>query len=162
MRIVSFQGIYQTKEKQARKWDHQEDSDLEEVDVTYVKIDSKIFRFEEDPSDGYRSYCNETIVEQAPTEAVFNFENYPVLVNMLELNGESWGDEDNYDYGTVRDFRGIVIVSPRDNKTVLGTFGTDNVGDYYPGCRMWMDIPALNEHLIPDSEAGRLIYVKEN
>lgn len=162
MKTVVFEGIYETKEQQSRQYDWQEESDLPEVSVAYVKIDGKIFKFEEDPSDGYRSYCRESRVDKAPKGARFNFQDHPVLVCMAEIDGENVGDPDNkYSTFDLKDFRGIVIYSPRDKSTVLGCFGTDNIGDYYPGCRMYMDIVAINVHCIPNTEAGVLIYAPE-
>lgn len=161
MKTVVFEGLYETRSKQTPEYDWQDESDMQEVSVAFVKIDGKIYRFEEDPSDGYRSYCRETTVPEAPPEARFNFQDYPVLVCMQRLDSGQVGEDDSYSNSDLKDFSGIVIFSPRDKKTVLGYFGTDNVGDYYPGCRMWMDIPAINEHCIPNTEAGVLIYAPE-
>lgn len=163
MRTVVFEGVYETQEKQTKEYDWQEEHELQEIQIAYVKIDGKIFRFEEDPSDGYRSYCRETIVDTVPPNCKFNFEDHPVLVCFTE-HSESGdvGNPDNYGATDMRDFRGIVIYSPRDKETVLGFFGTADVGDYYPSCRMYMDIAAINEHCIPNTEAGKLIYAEEN
>lgn len=161
MKTVVFEGVYETRGKQTREYDWQDDDQLADVSICFVKIDGKVYRFEEDPSDGYRSYCRETIIDYTPP-GHFNFQDFPVLVCMQEVRGTDVGNpDDNYGPYDMRNFNGIIIYSPRDKTTVLGCFGTDNSDDYYPSCRMYMDIVAINEHCIPNTEAGKLIYAPE-
>src|SRR5271166_3527539 len=76
-KYVEFKGYFSTKE--APKEEYSTES---EVNVTYVAIDNGYYRFEEDPSDGYRSHCKFQVYTKKPKGIRFSLETYPILVEM--------------------------------------------------------------------------------
>jgi len=112
----------------------------ESVKHVYIKLDNAVILFEENPDDGYRSYCNESLVTDVPSEVKFNLEEYPVPCYVKNL--DVWGD----DFGSGR-FRGIGIYTDETCRVELAKFGTGNSDDYYPCCVQWINIPAINSHL---------------
>jgi hypothetical protein len=113
--------------------------ELETYSATYVKLDDMVVVFEEDPKDGYRSYCNTYIATELPKGVVFNLESYPVpcYVKNLETN----------DPHVYESFRGLGIFTDESCQVMLAKYGTDNQDDYYPRCVTWLDLPAINRHL---------------
>lgn len=151
MKLVKFRGIYQTQEEAKDRYTNEGDL----YDTVYVAINNQYYRFIENPDDGYRSYCEVSKVKKSdlPDGCRFNFQNQPVIVYMSEDT-----DHNNKDYNkAVAAFRGICIFSPVD-KEVVGIFGTDNSDDYYPVCKMWMDIPKINKDCIPYTKEAKVLF----
>lgn len=155
MKLVKFRGIYQTQEESDKPYSHKE-GDI--YDTVYVAINNEYYRFMENPDDGYRSYCEITKVrkEQLPDGCKFNFQDDPIIVYMSKDE-----DHDHEDYNkAVGAFSGICIFSPID-KEVVGIFGTDSSDDYYPVCKMWMDIPKINKDCIPYTKSAAVLFGDE-
>jgi hypothetical protein len=97
----------------------------------YLKIDKQVYLFEEDESDGYRSYCNISGTVDAPVGAVFSLDNNPIRLFAT--------------FGYDGDFRGLILWSSNKRKVLIGRFGTNYHDDWYPVCSMYIDVPALQK-----------------
>ncbi len=86
------------------------------VDNNRFKLDKKAFEAVEDPDDGYRSCLRDVVQVQLGNNIFFKRRLDDVAV---------WAVEDGY-------FEGFELVSVKDGHVWL-RFGTDNIGDYYPG-----------------------------
>lgn len=83
----------------------------EEIGVFRFTLDRKTYHAEEDPSDGYRSYCEDFTVDDEPLRKLFECEV------KLECHLEDV----------------LEFVDVKTNKVVLEV-GTDYSDDYYPYC----------------------------
>lgn len=89
--------------------------------------DCVVFAFE-DPSDGYRSCCNEPLIGKTSSagyraDNVTNLGDVPVLIELWEFC------EPNEDRGG--QCTGIRVKDTRNGATIL-LLGTNNIDDYYP------------------------------
>ncbi len=93
-------------------------------ECNYVKftLDGKHYMAVENPSDGYRSYCEEVKVVKEPCRTLLP--NIKVNVKYLDEKGDNFWNEDC-------DI--IQVFDVKNNKMILEV-GTENVGDWYPGC----------------------------
>ena len=89
-------------------------------ECNYVKftLDGKHYMAVENPSDGYRSYCEEVKVVKEPCRTLLP----DIRVEIKYLDGK----RDN--------FCDIIQVFDIKNGKLILEVGTENVGDYYPFC----------------------------
>ena len=96
-----------------------------EENCNYVKftVDGTHYQAFEDPSDGYRSYCDdlETVSEPCRTPLP-DIEVEIRYVDTKHLDG-FWSEDCD-----------IIQFIDKANKQVILEVGTENVGDYYPSC----------------------------
>lgn len=117
---VLFGGVYETTYKIKDEYASQSTGN-----VTYVLLDGKIYRFREDPSDGYRSHIKDIQQVKRTASMKFSMEHDPQRVFVHYGKRKS---KDGYSYGNA--FDGLTLY--RGDPTLLAEFGTDNSDDYYP------------------------------
>jgi len=99
----------------------EESNDYSSEDINVVKfiLDGKTYKAKEDPSDGYRSYCEEIVV--CGDKVLNTFPEHVVIGAMM--GGGDYGEENKiiqfFDYVT---------------KDCVLEIGTGNYNDYYPYC----------------------------
>lgn len=94
-------------------------------ECNYVKftLDGKHYMAIEDPSDGYRSYCEEVKTVKDPCRTTLP--DIEVRVEHVNVRGGSLYWHEDCDL--------IEVYDIKNGKLILEV-GTENVGDYYPSC----------------------------
>lgn len=93
-----------------------------ETDSVWFKVDGITYVAVENPSDGWRSYCEDLFAtEQSPR---YNIPDVPVVCEMMP-DGEDW-------MGVCRNE--VLIIRDASNNKVILEVGTENFDDYYPYC----------------------------
>ena len=109
-----LQGIELGTTKYKFEW-----SDRKEVNCVKFTLDGKTYMAIEDPSDGYRSYCEDLcVVKEECRTKLPDIEVVCVLRNKDE-------------YGNTSEL--LEFIDCGNGKTIL-TVGTGNTSDYYPYC----------------------------
>lgn len=87
------------------------------------KLDGVTYKATENPDDGYRSYCKELeIVKDNPEIPLPDVE---VECRHKRYNKDKWG------WSRIDDI--LEFTDVKNGKVIL-TIGTEDIGDYYPGC----------------------------
>lgn len=86
--------------------------------VLLFTLDGVTYKLVEDPSDGWRSYCED--IQISKTEPKYRFNGVKVVCSMME--------DDDFTHNDV-----IVMRDCKNGKTILRA-GTENTGSYYPYC----------------------------
>lgn len=97
----------------------------------YLKLNDLVYLFQEDESDGYRSYCEDEVIVKNPDDSfVYSFAQHPFMV---------------YVRNEGRPFQGIRLYKDESCTVQLGEFGTCNMDDYYPCFRADLDVKTINK-----------------
>ena len=106
---------------------HKRDGWPEKDYCNYVKftIDGIHYRVFEDPSDGYRSYCEDLEIVDNPC----NTRLPDIEVEVKYISVKHLGDSDFW----TEDCDVIQFIDKANGKLILEV-GTENVGDWYPSC----------------------------
>ena len=114
------------------------------IRVMYIILDGVTYSFEEDPSDGYRSYCCKGEVTNYVVKNTFR----PHIVFVEEKKPTNWDDRAIGETETFNDkdddktFDGYYIMDALTTESVL-RIGTDYSADWYPCCIMKFDPTGL-------------------
>ena len=86
----------------------------------YVKfqLDETVYIAMENPSDGYRSYCEDLVIEDTPCK--IQIPDVPVVCSMLGDNEFERND--------------VLVLTDFETGKIVLQVGTGNFDDYYPYC----------------------------
>ena len=97
-----------------------------------VRLDDTYYLFVEDPSDGYRSYCDMSTRLTPPNDEAFSLEHTSIPVYVLDLVDSGY-------------FTGMEMYRDEECTQLVFRCGTDSTDDYYPMCVMEYNIEVINE-----------------
>lgn len=129
---VEFGGVFDST-YEFKNW--REES--ETANVMYVLLNGLVYEFKEDPSDGYRSHCDDAGPVERPKGAKFSLEHAPIKLFAR------YGTLVSRDKYSSREFEGLRLFKSKNDEKCVAEFGTDNADDYYPSYTTYVNVAAL-------------------